>query len=234
MGRRWSPLQAFGRSSLFVYWIHVEMVYGLISLPLHGALSLSWAWELRAGRLLAADARGRAAPKIGLFGKFNNGSSLRNVRAQPCGSALDVLAPTQYKQQSTDGGLLINVAAIRMQQFGVQFYQASLTAKRHRQARALRGPQLRGAGQPVRACGGRATRNQRSTGTCSSGASPRATRRISATSSDEDRRTRAVLRAVPAGARPSVDSPAPSSSRATRSSSSSRSRADPARHAESA
>ena len=36
-GRRWSPLQLLGRSSLFVYWIHVELVYGLISLPLHGA-----------------------------------------------------------------------------------------------------------------------------------------------------------------------------------------------------
>jgi uncharacterized membrane protein len=42
--RRWSPLQQFGRSSLFVYWIHVELVYGLISLPLHGAFSLRGAW----------------------------------------------------------------------------------------------------------------------------------------------------------------------------------------------
>jgi uncharacterized membrane protein len=43
-GRRWSPLQLFGRSSLFIYWIHVEMVYGLISLHLHGAFSLRGAW----------------------------------------------------------------------------------------------------------------------------------------------------------------------------------------------
>lgn len=42
--RGWSPLQQFGRSSLFVYWIHVELVYGLISLPLHGAFSLAGAW----------------------------------------------------------------------------------------------------------------------------------------------------------------------------------------------
>jgi hypothetical protein len=42
--RRWSPMQTFGRSSLFVYWIHVEMVYGLVSLPLHHALSLTGAW----------------------------------------------------------------------------------------------------------------------------------------------------------------------------------------------
>jgi len=43
-GRRWSPLQLLGRSSLFIYWIHVELVYGLISLPLHGAFSLAGAW----------------------------------------------------------------------------------------------------------------------------------------------------------------------------------------------
>jgi uncharacterized membrane protein len=36
----WSPLQQLGRSSLFIYWIHVEMVYGLISVPLHKSLSL--------------------------------------------------------------------------------------------------------------------------------------------------------------------------------------------------
>jgi len=36
---RWSPLQQLGRSSLFIYWIHVEMVYGLISLRLHKTLS---------------------------------------------------------------------------------------------------------------------------------------------------------------------------------------------------
>jgi uncharacterized membrane protein len=43
-GRRWSPLQAFGRSTLFVYWIHVEMVYGLVSVRLHSAFSLVGAW----------------------------------------------------------------------------------------------------------------------------------------------------------------------------------------------
>ena len=40
----WSPLQQLGRSSLFVYWIHVEMVYGLISLPIHKGLSHPAAW----------------------------------------------------------------------------------------------------------------------------------------------------------------------------------------------
>ena len=43
-GRRWSPLQLLGRTSLFIYWVHVELVYGLISLPLHGAFSVRQAW----------------------------------------------------------------------------------------------------------------------------------------------------------------------------------------------
>jgi uncharacterized membrane protein len=41
---RWSPLAQLGRTSLFIYWIHVEMVYGLISRPWHKTLSLSSAW----------------------------------------------------------------------------------------------------------------------------------------------------------------------------------------------
>ena len=39
----WSPVEEFGTSSLFVYWIHVEMVYGFISRPLRRALSLEGA-----------------------------------------------------------------------------------------------------------------------------------------------------------------------------------------------
>jgi uncharacterized membrane protein len=35
----WSPLEELGRASLFVYWIHVEMVYGFISRPLRRNLS---------------------------------------------------------------------------------------------------------------------------------------------------------------------------------------------------
>ncbi|MGH9159821.1 MAG: heparan-alpha-glucosaminide N-acetyltransferase domain-containing protein [Vicinamibacteraceae bacterium] len=37
---RWSALVQFGRTSLFVYWIHVEMVYGVFSGPLHRQLPL--------------------------------------------------------------------------------------------------------------------------------------------------------------------------------------------------
>jgi uncharacterized membrane protein len=42
--RAWSPLKQLGRTSLFIYWIHVEMVYGVISRPLREHLSLTAAW----------------------------------------------------------------------------------------------------------------------------------------------------------------------------------------------
>jgi uncharacterized membrane protein len=32
---RFSPLQRMGRSSLFIYWIHIELIYGLMVRPLH-------------------------------------------------------------------------------------------------------------------------------------------------------------------------------------------------------
>ena len=41
---RWSPLQQLGRTSLFIYWIHVEMVYGVLSRPLHKRLSWELSW----------------------------------------------------------------------------------------------------------------------------------------------------------------------------------------------
>lgn len=41
--RRSGPMLVFGRTSLFVYWIHVELVYGRFSYPLHRSLSLPWA-----------------------------------------------------------------------------------------------------------------------------------------------------------------------------------------------
>ena len=39
-GMELGPFTRFGRSSLFVYWIHVELVYGYLSWPLHGRLPL--------------------------------------------------------------------------------------------------------------------------------------------------------------------------------------------------
>ena len=37
-----SLLMVFGRTSLFVYWVHVELAYGIFSFPLHYALPLPW------------------------------------------------------------------------------------------------------------------------------------------------------------------------------------------------
>jgi uncharacterized membrane protein YjdF len=37
-------MEQLGRSSLFIYWIHVEMVYGLISIPIHNSLTHRQAW----------------------------------------------------------------------------------------------------------------------------------------------------------------------------------------------
>lgn len=39
-GAHWSALTQLGRTSLFIYWIHVELVYGLIARPWHRALTL--------------------------------------------------------------------------------------------------------------------------------------------------------------------------------------------------
>jgi uncharacterized membrane protein len=40
----WSPIQQLGRTSLFIYWIHVELVYGLISLKIHKSMTHPQAW----------------------------------------------------------------------------------------------------------------------------------------------------------------------------------------------
>ena len=37
------PLQRLGRSSLFVYWIHVQVVYGWVTWPLHHRLTVQQA-----------------------------------------------------------------------------------------------------------------------------------------------------------------------------------------------
>jgi uncharacterized membrane protein len=41
---KWSPLVQLGRTSLFIYWIHIEMIYGLITKPIHKTFSLPAAW----------------------------------------------------------------------------------------------------------------------------------------------------------------------------------------------
>jgi uncharacterized membrane protein len=42
--KTWSPMQQLGRTSLFIYWIHVELVYGLISLKIHKSMTHPQAW----------------------------------------------------------------------------------------------------------------------------------------------------------------------------------------------
>jgi uncharacterized membrane protein len=42
----WSPLITFGQTSLFVYWIHVEICYGVFTYPIHRSLPLSVSFPL--------------------------------------------------------------------------------------------------------------------------------------------------------------------------------------------
>jgi uncharacterized membrane protein len=39
-----SPVQELGMASLFVYWIHVEMVYGFLTWPIHRRLTFEQSW----------------------------------------------------------------------------------------------------------------------------------------------------------------------------------------------
>ncbi len=41
---RWSPMVLLGRTSLFVYWVHIFIAYGGISRPIQHQLSLRAAW----------------------------------------------------------------------------------------------------------------------------------------------------------------------------------------------
>jgi uncharacterized membrane protein len=72
---RWSPLQVLGRSSLFIYWIHVEMVYGIVSLPLHGAFTLRGAWTALALFWILMVAA--AVVKSFVVNKYNDNNNLR-------------------------------------------------------------------------------------------------------------------------------------------------------------
>jgi uncharacterized membrane protein len=74
-GRRWSPVQMMGRTSLFIYWIHVELVYGLIATPLKGAFSFAGVWGALAVFCLAM--LGAAVLKQWVVDKFLNGRQLR-------------------------------------------------------------------------------------------------------------------------------------------------------------
>src|SRR5262249_34981342 len=41
---RWSPFVLLGRTSLFVYWVHITIAYGVFSRPIQHQLSLGAAW----------------------------------------------------------------------------------------------------------------------------------------------------------------------------------------------
>jgi uncharacterized membrane protein len=40
----WERMREFGRASLFVYWIHVEIVYGVLTAALHRRLPFEWSY----------------------------------------------------------------------------------------------------------------------------------------------------------------------------------------------
>jgi uncharacterized membrane protein len=41
---RWSPIVLFGQTSLFVYWVHIEIAYGFVGVPLKKALTVPQAF----------------------------------------------------------------------------------------------------------------------------------------------------------------------------------------------
>ena len=59
-----SPLQELGLASLLVYWIHVEMVYGVVSAPLHRSLSFEQALMAFASFSLFLYALARVLPPL--------------------------------------------------------------------------------------------------------------------------------------------------------------------------
>lgn len=74
-----SPMIVFGRTSLFVYWVHVELAYGNFSFPLHHALTLPWSIAGYVGltllMLLAARLWLRHAPRGPLVPAYMRGDA---------------------------------------------------------------------------------------------------------------------------------------------------------------
>jgi len=73
-----SVIQEFGRASLFVYWIHVELAYGVLSGPIHKTLTLGQA--LAAYALFTVALFGAAKLKDHVVDWWNTG------RLQPSGA----------------------------------------------------------------------------------------------------------------------------------------------------
>jgi uncharacterized membrane protein len=79
--RGWSPLELLGQTSLFIYWIHVELVYGVISNPLHGAFSLRGAWTALVAFCVLM--LGAAALKTDVARKWRNRKDLHDKVGRP-------------------------------------------------------------------------------------------------------------------------------------------------------
>jgi len=73
-----SVLQEFGHASLFVYWIHVELAYGVLSGPMHKALTLGQAFTAYA--IFTVALFGAAKLKNQIVDWWNTG------RLQPAGA----------------------------------------------------------------------------------------------------------------------------------------------------
>jgi hypothetical protein len=64
-----SPMRQFGTTSLFIYWIHVEMAYGGLSRPIKGQLPLPW--SLLAFALFLAAMLGLSLIKTALAARWH-------------------------------------------------------------------------------------------------------------------------------------------------------------------
>ncbi|MBI3264026.1 MAG: DUF1624 domain-containing protein [Acidobacteria bacterium] len=69
------PLERFGRSSLFVYWVHVELAYGVATMPLHRRLPIEWAFF--AFGVFAVGMYGLVVVKDRIVGIRGSGSGIR-------------------------------------------------------------------------------------------------------------------------------------------------------------
>jgi uncharacterized membrane protein len=80
----WSPVIQLGRTSLFIYWIHVEMVYGLISRPLHHAIGFRQALVayvlFTAFMLVCSIAKDRIAARLAVARQRGSGSGSERVQ----------------------------------------------------------------------------------------------------------------------------------------------------------
>jgi hypothetical protein len=62
-------MRDFGRASLLVYWIHVEIVYGVLTTPLHRSLPLAWSYAAFIGFTLLMFGAVILRPRISAFSR---------------------------------------------------------------------------------------------------------------------------------------------------------------------